>query len=199
MHQQQVVMSMKFPHQLHALLSEAERLGLSDIIAWEHSGESFIIRKPHAFAEKIMSRLFRQTKFSSFKRQLNAYGFERHLSDSMDVLVYSNLPLFRRASPKACDQICRRRSGQAASMKANVMEACKQLQAEGKNDEVSTSRSVTLLHDSTDATASPALAGDVQRDPIQSDPVLDEMTEFLDCSEEDCIIDIWDPHLEGLL
>jgi HSF-type DNA-binding len=195
---------MKFPHQLHALLCEAERLGLSDIIAWEPSGESFIIRKPHEFAEKIMPRLFRQTKLSSFKRQLNAYGFERQLSNSLDLLVYSNLPLFRRTSPETCNQICRRRSSHSADklrlQKANNIKPGHQTVQESFN-ELRTSRSVLLLHDSVDAMSGPAFTNNTTRAPFHSDPVLDEMAELLDCSEEDysILLEKWDPIFEGLL
>jgi HSF-type DNA-binding len=99
-----------FPHQLHAMLNEAELQGFQDVISWMPLGDAFIIRKPTVFTDRILPTVFRQTKFSSFKRQLNAYGFQRQLTNSLDVWIYSNLPHFRRDSPDACNRIRRRRS-----------------------------------------------------------------------------------------
>ena len=160
-----------------------------------------------------MPRLFRQTKFSSFKRQLNAYGFERQLSTSLDLLVYSNLPLFRRNSPETCTHICRRRSGHSADIlglqKANNIKPCPQTLQESQiannikkghqTFQETLSRSVLLLHDSIDETSGPVFTHNTTRAPFHSDPVLDEMAELLDCSEEDYSIEKWDPIFEGLL
>ena len=99
-----------FPHQLHAMLNEAEAMGFQDVISWTPTGEAFIIRKPTVFTDQILPTVFRQTKFSSFKRQLNAYGFQRQLTNSLDVWIYSNLPHFRRETPDACSRIRRRRA-----------------------------------------------------------------------------------------
>jgi hypothetical protein len=105
-----------FPYQLHVLLSDAERQGFSNIISWHPSGESFVISQPNDFAKDILPRYFRQTKFSSFKRQLNAYGFQREQTEMLDEFVYSNKPNFIRSSPEACHQIRRRRVIQETNM-----------------------------------------------------------------------------------
>jgi hypothetical protein len=108
-----------FPFQLHALLTKAELLGLNKVISWLPSGDKFVILKPNDFAQRILPKVFRQTKFSSFKRQLNAYGFQREITShlELDKLVYYN-DKFHRDNPTACGQISRRRTGD--SLKAST-------------------------------------------------------------------------------
>lgn len=106
---------MTFPFQLHALLTKAETLGLDEVISWLPSGDKFVILKPNDFAQRVLPKVFRQTKFSSFKRQLNAYGFQREITShlELDKLVYYN-DKFHRDRPTACGQISRRRTGDAS-------------------------------------------------------------------------------------
>ena len=65
----------KFPWILHKIIDDAEREGNEDIVAWTPSGRSFIVRKRDTFTEQILPRYFRQTKYKSFVRQLNLWGF----------------------------------------------------------------------------------------------------------------------------
>lgn len=63
-----------FPEKLHRLLTEAENLKRNDVISWEASGRAFVIHQPDVFFKEIVPLYFRQTRLSSFKRQLNLYG-----------------------------------------------------------------------------------------------------------------------------
>lgn len=65
-----------FPEKLHRLLQETEAAGLSDVISFVLNGRAFIIHKPERFFKEIVPRYFRHKRLSSFKRQLNLYGFE---------------------------------------------------------------------------------------------------------------------------
>ena len=57
-----------FPEKLHELLStEAQE----DIVSWLPHGRAFLVRKPKAFTSEIMGKYFKQTKLTSFQRQLN--------------------------------------------------------------------------------------------------------------------------------
>lgn len=98
--------TMPFPTKLHVMLSKVEESGLSHIVSWwvhlffflhaMHSynqpnhasislvsqprqphGRCFVVHKPKEFVAEIMSIYFRQSKLTSFQRQLNLYGFAR--------------------------------------------------------------------------------------------------------------------------
>lgn len=69
--------SVSFPQKMHSVLGEVERDGLAHVIAWQHHGRCFVIHKPKEFTEHVMPHYFRQTKLTSFQRQLNLYGFNR--------------------------------------------------------------------------------------------------------------------------
>lgn len=77
-----------FPHRLYDMLENAERDGYSKIISWMPDGKSFRIHvevSHHDNEEddsgkaivKILKRTFKHSKFKSFLRQLQIYGFER--------------------------------------------------------------------------------------------------------------------------
>ena len=65
-----------FPEKLHRLLLEVEAAGRSDIISFVANGRAFQIHMPDKFSKDIVPLYFRQSRLSSFKRQLNLYGFE---------------------------------------------------------------------------------------------------------------------------
>jgi hypothetical protein len=66
-----------FPLKLHALLDTIEADGHADVISWQPHGRCFRVHKTEEFVENIMPRYFRQSKLTSFQRQLNLYGFVR--------------------------------------------------------------------------------------------------------------------------
>jgi hypothetical protein len=53
-----------------------EAAGRSDVISFVANGRAFAIHKPDKFFKEIVPLYFRQSRLSSFKRQLNLYGFE---------------------------------------------------------------------------------------------------------------------------
>ena len=67
----------KFPMRLHQLLEDAITEGFEHIVSWLPSGKAFRVHNSHAFENHVISRYFRQTRYKSFQRQLNLYGFER--------------------------------------------------------------------------------------------------------------------------
>lgn len=66
-----------FPWRLHEMLKVCQQEGLEYIVSWAPHGKAFTVHRPQEFAELIMPRFFCQTKFASFQRQLNLYGFAR--------------------------------------------------------------------------------------------------------------------------
>lgn len=65
----------KFPFALHRLLEEAEKDGDLDIVSWRPSGTAFQVNKRDQFMKKILPKYFKQSKFKSFVRQLNLWGY----------------------------------------------------------------------------------------------------------------------------
>lgn len=48
-----------------------------ELAGWSPHGESFVVKRPDAFAERVIPAYFKHNKFSSFVRQLNFYGFRK--------------------------------------------------------------------------------------------------------------------------
>lgn len=93
-----------FPIKLHMLLESGEH---SDIIHWQPHGRCFALKKPNQFLKIVMPQYFRQTKLTSFQRQLNLYGFNRLYSGSDKGSYYHEL--FLRGRPHLCKRMIRMR------------------------------------------------------------------------------------------
>jgi hypothetical protein len=59
------------------MLAEVEEAGLSDIISFLPHGRAFKIHTVVEFVSKVLPKYFKLSKWSSFVRQLNLYGFRR--------------------------------------------------------------------------------------------------------------------------
>ena len=61
-------------------------------IAWLPDGKSFVIRDKEEFKEKVLSKYFKATKFSSFTRKLYRWGFRqvnRHIGPN-DPIIFGS-------------------------------------------------------------------------------------------------------------
>lgn len=47
------------------------------LAAWSEDGETFVVKNPDEFARQVIPQYFDHSKFSSFSRQLNFYGFKK--------------------------------------------------------------------------------------------------------------------------
>jgi hypothetical protein len=68
-----------------------DRSDLVDIISWMPHGRAFIVKKPKLFAVDVLPRFFKQTKYLSFTRQLNLWGFKR-ITKGLDGGAYVSSP-----------------------------------------------------------------------------------------------------------
>jgi HSF-type DNA-binding len=67
-----------FPNKLNAMLELVEESGHSAAVRWLAHGRGFKIFNKHLFETEVLPIYFQgQTKFTSFQRQLNIYGFLR--------------------------------------------------------------------------------------------------------------------------
>jgi hypothetical protein len=72
-----------FPMKLHSMLQDlVKNIMYAEIIRWNAKGTAFVILDPIKFTETLLPIYFRTNRWSSFQRQLNAYGFRR-----MDLLA----------------------------------------------------------------------------------------------------------------
>jgi len=90
-----------FPEKLMRMLNHES----GPIVEWLPHGRAFIVRKPDEFTSNIMPKYFRQTKITSFQRQLNLYGFRR-ITQGADSGAYYH-ELFLRGRPNLCVQMVR--------------------------------------------------------------------------------------------
>lgn len=115
-----------FPEKLHRLLLEVEAAGRSDVISFVAGGRAFAIHKPDKFFKEIVPLYFRQSRLSSFKRQLNLYGFE--LINTGPARGGYFHELFVKERP----ELCRRMRRVAVKVSANKQD--KEDEGEGKHE-----------------------------------------------------------------
>jgi HSF-type DNA-binding len=94
--------TMKFPIQLHNMLSSVEELGLATVVNWMPHGRAFKIYDKKRFVKEVLPRFFRfQTDFASFQRQLNLYNLLRLTGEGPDQKAYYHELLLRGHSRMA--------------------------------------------------------------------------------------------------
>jgi hypothetical protein len=97
--------SVSFPLRLHEMLDQIESDGLAHVISWQPHGRAFLIHNPKEFTSHVMPKYFKQTKLTSFQRQLNLYGFCR-LTKGLDNRGYYH-EFFLRGKPYLCSKMTR--------------------------------------------------------------------------------------------
>lgn len=76
---------------------------LSEIVAWLPHGKAFILVNKRRFAKEVLGDYFKRSKFSSFTRKLNRWGFQR-VTRGPDTGAYFH-PLFQRNNLRLCLQM----------------------------------------------------------------------------------------------
>ena len=97
-----------FPWKLHEMLEDAEKNYFQDVVSWELDGTAFKVHKHDEFLQRIMPLYFDQTKYESFRRQLNLYGFSR-VSRGPHRGIYLH-KCFLRDNRPLCENIARHKS-----------------------------------------------------------------------------------------
>jgi hypothetical protein len=99
--------AISFPMKLHVMLEDAEIKGFQDTVSWQSGGKSFKVLDVTRFSGEIMGLYFHQgTKYKSFQRQLNIYGFRR-IQSGVRKGGYAHSS-FIRGVPDICKLVIRR-------------------------------------------------------------------------------------------
>lgn len=102
-----------FLTKLYALLERPEN---HHMIRWDPAGEHIIVERPEQLALHVLPTVYRQSRFASFSRQLNIYGFMRKVNlrnvdpaiDDPDASTWSHPTLNRHSPPEVVANFKRR-------------------------------------------------------------------------------------------
>ncbi|RHY00653.1 hypothetical protein DYB25_000931 [Aphanomyces astaci] len=134
-----------FVQSLHSML----QLEDATIIRWTPDGHAFEILDQRLLAARILHRYFRHTKYASFQRQLNYFGFRKWPKQKAAICTYSQLH-FSRDNPADLHRIKRR-------VKAGANEPIIHTAAAAVDDDTRIPVSVSTSTQSTLATCIPLL------------------------------------------
>lgn len=109
--------STSFPIKLHQLLTRAEECGYDHIISWSPDGESFKIHDTDGMITVLKSQ-FNQTKYKSFLRQLQNYGFHRFTRGPRKGICSHSL--FQKNDPLLCLDMKRGSSGSPSTSSIDI-------------------------------------------------------------------------------
>jgi len=93
----------QFPRKLYKMLQSESDNSSPDIISWSESGKAFRISDISIFSSLVLPMYFRTSKFSSFQRNLNLYGFHK-IRRGPDTDMYAH-PAFLRGRPELLSQL----------------------------------------------------------------------------------------------
>lgn len=136
-----------FPWKLHRILDDADANGFNDIISWVPTENGFKVHKTKAFDTEIMPRYFNNTKYKSFQRQLNMWGFDRVGNGPYKGAYLHHF--FIRGKPELCESMQRTKIKGIHSKKLRKGKVGNELAMESNH-----SRSSVLSNDSCNSTRS---------------------------------------------
>jgi hypothetical protein len=103
-----------FPWKLHDMLRTSKTDGKESIVSWLPHGNAFKVRDVPDFVSNILPLFFKQTKYKSFQRQLNLWGFER-IQNGPEKNAYYHKQ-FLRDQPALCRHLTRQRAKKVSSV-----------------------------------------------------------------------------------
>jgi hypothetical protein len=116
------IITKQFPWKLHEMLDLVEKSGDDSIVSWLPGGQAFRVHMPELFVGKVMKLCFNQTKYKSFQRQLNLWGFERNTKECVEKGAYSH-PLFLRGRRDLCQEMARQKVKGKGPKKAGIQKS----------------------------------------------------------------------------
>jgi HSF-type DNA-binding len=111
-----------FPWKLHEMLKTSVTDNREKIVSWLPHGNAFKVHNVPEFVGTILPAFFKQTKYKSFQRQLNLWGFERIQNGPEKGAYYHDQ--FLRDDPGLCRHLTRQRARKfSAAMAAAAADA----------------------------------------------------------------------------
>jgi heat shock transcription factor len=80
----------KVPTFIHKLLDILKDESNTEMVSWDAEGRSFSIHNLRHFENLVLPKYFRHSRFSSFVRQLNMYGFHKVKTQSGSSCSFGN-------------------------------------------------------------------------------------------------------------
>ena len=120
----------KFPGKLHDMMKYVEQQGLEHVISCVLNGRGFMIHDPDRIVD-ILPLFFGQTKYRSFRRQLNMWHFDR-VKEGPNKGAFLH-PYFVRGNRELCSQMSRQLIGLAPSTFGSQLQSKSQKEAIGAN------------------------------------------------------------------
>jgi hypothetical protein len=103
-HQQDNRQVMHFPWKLHELLEETGK-GHSSVVSWLPGGKAFKVHKKEDFCDELMPAFFNSSKYKTFQRSLNLWGFKSVVRGSDKGACYHKF--FVRGNADLCKNMIR--------------------------------------------------------------------------------------------
>lgn len=94
----------QFPGKLYDMLAYAEENHLDAVVSWIKGGRAFMVHDPEKLVE-LLPMFFGQTKYRSFRRQLNMWHFQR-IMEGPDRGAFVH-PCFIRSNKQLCSYMSR--------------------------------------------------------------------------------------------
>ena len=112
-----------FPWKLHEMLDAAEERKFTSVVSWLPDSKSFKVHDKETFVSLIMPQFFEQTKYKSFQRQLNMWGFERILDGPGKAGYEHPAGYFVRGEASLCTRMTRHKKKSKAKASRNSSNA----------------------------------------------------------------------------
>ena len=109
-----------FPWKLHDMLRICKSEGNESIVSWlPPHGNRFKVHNVPTFVSNILPLFFKQTKFKSFQRQLNLWGFLR-IQDGPEKGAYYHKQ-FLQDQPDLCRLLTRQKASKKVSSSSSII------------------------------------------------------------------------------
>jgi hypothetical protein len=155
-----------FPWKLHKMLTFCETQGKDTVVSWLPEGKAFKVHNTADFVSEILPMHFKQTKYKSFQRQLNLWGFQRITKGTeIEKGAYFH-PNFLKNQEDLCQKLSRQSAKkQSTEAVKSTKSAPKSCAAHVSDDESTSSTPKTRpLVPSPSLSAVPSLVGDSPKD-----------------------------------